>query len=181
MTSQTLGGGVVYVKTITYHPLAPERARTLEHIVVERTINAPIEAAYDWCTETTNWQASPLILRNRLKRAGNSERWGAGSTRSHLWLIGWFLEEITASDRPRSHSYIVVKSLPPLRHEGGTMAFAAVPEGTKITWDTTAEAKLPVGAALFTKRVAKPLLSRVFDQILRLCDEALKEDEQDST
>lgn len=145
----------------------------MEQIVVERTVNAPPEAVYDWCTETSNWQASPWILRNRLRKEGAKERWGAGAIRSHVWAIGWFLEEITASERPRSQSYLVVKSLPPLRHQGGTMTFTEVDGGTKVTWKTTAEVKIPVVGVSLTKALAKPLLGRVFEQILQLCDDDL--------
>lgn len=85
----------------------------METIIVERTIPAPVESVYDWCAETTNWQSSSWVLRNRLKQPGNPERWGAGAVRSHLWSIGWFFEEVTAAERPHSMNYLVTKSFRP--------------------------------------------------------------------
>ena len=50
----------------------------------------------------------------------------------------WFREEITAYDRPRSYSYLIVRSFPSFKHEGGTLTFAAsaANQGTHVDWLT---------------------------------------------
>ncbi|WP_406483357.1 hypothetical protein [Streptomyces platensis] len=71
-------------------------------MTVERVIAAPIKDVFTWLTTTTNYTASPLILRCRLTRHGESTPYGVGAVRSHLWLIGWFRERITSPLAPES-------------------------------------------------------------------------------
>ncbi|WP_419993945.1 SRPBCC family protein [Streptomyces boninensis] len=141
----------------------------MQTITVERTVPAPIEQVFEWCTVTRNWQRSGWVLRNRLVRAGAGDPWGEGAVRTHLWTVGFFRERVTAHHPPNAHHYVVERSFPPARHEGGTMTFAEVPEGTRVTWTTTVEIKLPVAAGLATRVVARPLLGLVFGRILRAC------------
>ena len=145
----------------------------METITVERTIPAPVESVYDWCADTTHWQSSSWVLRNRLKQAGEPDRWGAGAVRSHLWSIGWFLEEVTAAERPRSMDYLVTKSFPPSRHGGGSMTFTEVPGGTRVTWVTEAEMRTPVARDFATRTIVKPLTRLVFGRILQQCERDL--------
>jgi uncharacterized protein YndB with AHSA1/START domain len=138
-------------------------------ITVERTIPAPADAVFDWCAVTTNYERSWWVLRDRLEAPGVEAPYGTGAVRRHLWLVGWFDERVTAYDPPRSLGYVVDRSFPPSRHEGGTMTFEPTSEGTRVSWTTTVQLKVPLVADLATRALVAPVLRLVFDRILRAC------------
>ncbi|SEC25435.1 Polyketide cyclase / dehydrase and lipid transport [Streptomyces sp. 2314.4] len=119
----------------------------METMTVERVISAPVEEVFAWLTTTTHYTRSPLVLRCRLTRRGESAPYGVGAVRSHLWLIGWFRERITHYDPPHATEYVVERSLPPSRHELGRMTFTEVDGGTQVCWTTRAEIPVPLVGA----------------------------------
>ncbi|MEV4505830.1 SRPBCC family protein [Streptomyces klenkii] len=145
----------------------------METMTVERTIAAPIDEVFAWLTTTTNYTCSPLVLRCRLDRRGEDAPYGVGAVRDHLWLIGWFRERITHYDPPYATEYVVERSLPPSRHELGRMTFTETGGGTLVRWTTRAEIPVPVLGAFLTRRLAKPIITRTFGNILSAADTAL--------
>lgn len=145
----------------------------METVTVERVIPAPLAEVFGWLTTTTNYTRSPLVLRCRLTRRGSGAPYGVGAVRSHLWLIGWFRERITRYEPPYVTEYVVERSLPPARHELGRMTFAEEPGGTRVTWTTRAEIRIPLLGAVLTRLLARPLLTRAFRGILDAAGTAL--------
>ncbi|SOE14886.1 Polyketide cyclase / dehydrase and lipid transport [Streptomyces sp. 2323.1] len=145
----------------------------METMTVERVISAPVEEVFAWLTTTTHYTRSPLVLRCRLTRRGESAPYGVGAVRSHLWLIGWFRERITHYDPPHATEYVVERSLPPSRHELGRMTFTVVDGGTLVCWTTRAEIPVPLLGALLTRRLARPVVTRTFRNILDAAETAL--------
>lgn len=131
----------------------------METMTVERVIAAPVEDVFAWLTTTTNYTSSPLVVRCRLTRHGESAPYGVGAVRGHLWLIGWFRERITHYDPPHATEYVVERSLPPSRHELGRMTFTEVP--------------VPLLGGMLTRRLARPIITRTFGNILDAADTAL--------
>ncbi|WP_336049644.1 SRPBCC family protein [Streptomyces sp. CA2R101] len=145
----------------------------METMTVERVIDAPIEDVFAWLTTTTHYTRSPLILRCRLARHGESAPYGVGAVRNHLWLIGWFRERITSYDPPYATEYVVERSWPPSRHELGRMTFTEVDGGTRVRWTTRAEIPVPLLGTLLTRRLARPVITRTFRNILDTANTAL--------
>ncbi|MEU1629631.1 SRPBCC family protein [Streptomyces sp. NPDC020096] len=145
----------------------------METMTVERVIDAPIDDVFTWLTTTTNYTSSPLVLRCRLSRHGETAPYGVGAVRSHLWLIGWFRERITHYDPPHATEYLVERSLPPSRHELGRMTFTEVDRGTQVRWTTRAEIPIPLLGALLTRLLARPIITRTFRNILDAANTAL--------
>lgn len=145
----------------------------METMTVERTINAPIDEVFAWLTTTTNYTRSPLVLRCRLTRHGETAPYGVGAVRSHLWLIGWLRERITHYDPPYATEYVVERSLPPSRHELGRMAFTEADGVTQVRWTTRAEMRMPLLGALLTRHVVRPMITRSFGSILDAANTAL--------
>ncbi|MFI9045949.1 SRPBCC family protein [Streptomyces sp. NPDC053427] len=145
----------------------------METMTVERVIAAPIADVFAWLTTTTNYTRSPLVVRCRLARHGETAPYGVGAVRNHLWLIGWFRERITLYDPPYATEYVVDRSLPPSRHELGRMTFTAVDGGTQVRWITRAEIPVPLVGAVLTRRLARPIITRTFRNILDAADAAL--------
>ncbi|MGP8296686.1 SRPBCC family protein [Streptomyces inhibens] len=150
----------------------------METMTVERVIAAPIDEVFAWLTTTTNYTSSPLVLRCRLTRRGETAPYGVGAVRDHLWLIGWFRERITHYDPPYATEYVVERSLPPSRHELGRMTFTEVDGGTQVRWTTRAEIPVPLLGALLTRLLARPVITRTFRNILDAANTALAQHPQ---
>jgi uncharacterized protein YndB with AHSA1/START domain len=135
-------------------------------ITVHRDIAAPIEAVFDWLSDASNYPRTRFVLRQRLVRPGADAPYGAGAVRVLVWVIGWFREQITSYDRPHGFGYLVERSIPPSRHDGGQLAFTEGPGGTHVTWTTTAQIRFPVAADAITRRLAAPVIRYVFGKVL---------------
>ncbi|MEV8478778.1 SRPBCC family protein [Streptomyces sp. NPDC051173] len=145
----------------------------METMTVERVIDAPIEDVFAWLTTTTNYTKSPLVVRCRLTRRGESAPYGVGAVRSHLWLIGWFRERITLYDAPYATEYVVDRSFPPSRHELGRMTFAETDAGTHVRWTTRAGLPIPLIGPALTRHAVRPILTRTFTNILEAAERDL--------
>lgn len=134
-------------------------------VTVETTIPADIGDVFDWLATSSNYTRSGWVLRARLARPGLGAPYGVGAVRLHTWTIGYFRERITVYEAPHAFDYVVDRSFPPARHEGGRITFTEVSGGTLVRWSTTAALRLPFAAAL-ERRVMRPVLTRVFTAIL---------------
>lgn len=140
-------------------------------IHVERTIAAPVEEVFDWLADPVNLAAAPLALRARY--AKDSPVTGAGALREVVGIGMWFREEITAYDRPHSYSYLILRSLPPFNHEGGTLTFTASGNGTHVDWLSHYTHPARAGGRLM-EAVSYRLLRSSFSAILDACAKALQ-------
>lgn len=145
-------------------------------IHVERTIDAPVERVFDWLADPANLAAAPLALRGRY--AKDSPGPGAGAVREVTAVGTWFRELITAHDRPRSYSYLIVRSFPPFNHEGGTLTFTATTstasgEGTRVDWLSNYTHPARAGGKLL-EAITYPLLRSSFRAVLDGCAKALE-------
>ncbi len=98
---------------------------------------------------------------------------GAGALREVIGVGTWFREEITAYDRPRSYSYLIVRSFPPFNHEGGALTFTASGEGTRVDWLSNYTHPALAGGKLL-EAVSYRLLRSSFRAILDACAKALE-------
>ncbi len=144
-------------------------------IHVERTIAAPVEQVFDWLADPANLAAAPLALKAGY--AKDSSGPGAGAVREVIGVGTWFREEITAYDRPRSYSYLIVRSFPPFNHNGGTLTFTASgsgsTEGTHVEWLTNYTHPARAGGKVL-ESVSYRLLRSSFLAILEGCAKALQ-------
>jgi uncharacterized protein YndB with AHSA1/START domain len=140
-------------------------------IHLERTIDAPVEQVFDWLADPVNLATAPLALRGRW--AKDSSGPGAGAVREVLAVGTWFREEITAYDRPRSYSYLIVRSFPPFNHEGGTLTFTASDDGTRVDWLSNYTHPALAGGKVL-EAVSHRLLRSSFRAILDACAKALE-------
>ncbi len=139
-------------------------------IHIERTIAAPVEEVFDWLADPANLAAAPLVLRAGY--AKDSPGPGAGALREATGIGTWFREEITAYDRPRSYSYLILRSFPPFNHEGGTLTFTASDGGTHVDWLSHYTHPARAGGKLM-EAVSYRLLRSSFSAILDACAKAL--------
>ncbi|TPG29586.1 SRPBCC family protein [Mycolicibacterium hodleri] len=139
-------------------------------IHVQRTIAASPERVFDWLADPINLTAARLMLRARWSDASTP---GTGAVREAIAAGMWLREEITAYDAPRSYSYRIVRSIPPLDHEGGTVSCSPSGDGTHVDWTTTYTHPVRTGGKVLEALTA-PLLRSGFVQILAGCAKALE-------
>jgi uncharacterized protein YndB with AHSA1/START domain len=140
-------------------------------IHVEQTIAAPVEQVFDWLADPANLAAAPLALKAGYAKGSTGP--GAGAVREVTGVGTWFREEITAYDRPRSYSYLIVRSFPPFNHEGGTLTFTASGDGTHVDWLSNYTHPVHAGGKLM-EAVSYRLLRSSFLAILAACAKALE-------
>jgi Polyketide cyclase / dehydrase and lipid transport len=143
-------------------------------VSVERVVAAPMADVFEWLSHAGNYRRSRFVLRERLVERGQDAAYGLGAVRQLTWVFGWFRERITAYRPPHEFNYLVERSLPPVRHEGGRLTFSEVPGGTRVEWTTTVELRLPIAAAAATRVLGRPAIAYTFGQVLAAADAALK-------
>ena len=99
------------------------------------TIAAPIEQVFEWLADPAHLTEAKLILRVGYAK-GSPRRPEMGAVRNVIAAGMWLSEQYTAFDAPRSYSYRIRRSVPPLDHEGGTLTFTAEGDGTHVDWVT---------------------------------------------
>lgn len=144
----------------------------MKTITVRRTIGAPIERVFDVIADHANYKSFPGIKDSKLVREGNTEKNGLGAVREIDAGKAWFQEEITAYERPRRLDYLIVKSRPPLEHQGGSVRLEPHPGGCAVTWTTTVGVKIPLIGALLD-RLLVPQLERGLAGTLRHIEKRL--------
>ena len=138
----------------------------MQTVTVRHMIRAPIEKVFDLISDHANYKQFPGVSDSRLVKLGSPSRNGAGAVRQVRSGLARFTEEITRYERPTRMDYLITRSFPPLRHQGGTVRLEKTPDGTLVTWTTIMEAKIPVLGRLLTPVFAR-MLTKGFDEILR--------------
>ncbi|OBK19299.1 SRPBCC family protein [Mycobacterium asiaticum] len=140
-------------------------------IHIERTIAAPVEKVFDWLADPASLTGAPLVIKSGW--AKDSPPPGKGAVRVVLGTGMWFRENITAYDRPHKYSYLIVRSVPAFKHDGGTLTFTPSGNGTHVDWVTNyTHPRYSGGKAM--ERVSRPLLRWNFMAILAACAKALE-------
>jgi uncharacterized protein YndB with AHSA1/START domain len=140
-------------------------------IHLERTIAAPVEQVFDWLAEPAHLAAAPLALKADYARDSPGHELGA--IREVTGFGMRFREQITAYDRPRSYTYLIVRSFPPFHHDGGTLTFTPSGGGTHVDWLTNYSHPAWAGGRLL-EAVSYRLLRSSFLAILDACAKELE-------
>lgn len=144
-------------------------------IHLERTIAAPVEQVFDWLADPASLKAAPLVLKSGwAKNSPSPDKTSAIRPVREVTALGpWFREEITAYDRPHSYSYLILRSFPPMEHEGGTLTFTPAGDGTHVDWLTNYTHPARAGGKVL-ELITKPVLRSSFTAILNACAKALE-------
>ncbi|CAM4085916.1 Polyketide cyclase / dehydrase and lipid transport [Mycobacterium basiliense] len=140
-------------------------------IHLQQTIAAPLDQVFDWLADPASLATAPLVLKSDY--AKGSPPPGTGAVREVIGIGTWFREKITAFDRPRSYSYLIVRAIPPFDHEGGTLTFTASDAGTHVDWLTSYTHPTRAGGKVL-EALTRPLLRWSFRAILSGCAKALE-------
>ncbi|MEC3951674.1 SRPBCC family protein [Nocardia sp. CDC153] len=140
---------------------------------VERTLAAPQPDVFDWLTDVTNYQRVPLVRRVTLVRPGHTNGNGEGAVRLVVTPLLRLTEEIVEYDPPRLMRYRLLNSVPPLRHQEGSIVCEPCKAGTRVRWSSTFEIAAPLFAPLWT-RLFLPVVRGGFVMVLRTAERELR-------
>jgi Polyketide cyclase / dehydrase and lipid transport/F420H(2)-dependent quinone reductase len=139
---------------------------------VERKIAAPAEEVFDWLADSSNYESSPLVLRERRVRDGEQALYGVGAVREITALGAWFRERVTLYERPREFRYVIEKSLPRLEHDGGSIVLEQLDGYTRVVWTTSYAVPAAWGGAPVARAIEVPLRWS-FTGLLKAAERAL--------
>jgi hypothetical protein len=129
-------------------------------------MKAPIEKVFDIITDHARYAEMFGLKASKLIREGKPHKNGVGAIREIDAGNAWFQEEVTHFERPVRLDYRIIKSRPPIDHQGGSVRLEKVPEGTKVVWTSTLHIRLPIIGGLVTRLMA-PQLERAFHSTLK--------------
>ncbi len=120
------------------------------HTAVSRIfIAAPPALVFEVFTHYETYRRLSGVRGTALIRPGQTNPvWGEGAVREIDLGVMAVQEEVTAVQYPHFWDYRFVSWPLPLRHQGGRMAFEAVPGGTRMVWTSTVEGHGPMARAL---------------------------------
>ncbi|MEQ6884783.1 SRPBCC family protein [Salicola sp. Rm-C-2C1-2] len=146
----------------------------METIVVERTINAPIDQVFDLLSDHANYKQFEGIRNSWLVKEGSEDPNGDGAIRRIDLGAVWFEEEISNFSRPHGMDYRILRSRPPIEHESGRIQLRETQEGTTVTWTSTFRVRLPLIGRVLSPMAAKAG-TKAFGGLLKSIDRRLSE------
>jgi len=144
----------------------------MQTIVVERTINAPIEQVFELISDHANYKRFNGIKDSKLLKEGKEEPNGDGAVRRIELGAVWFEEEISNFARPERMDYRIVRSRPPIEHESGRIRLRETAEGTTVTWTSTFRIRIPLAGRVLSPMAAKAG-TKAFASMLKAIDRQL--------
>jgi uncharacterized protein YndB with AHSA1/START domain len=144
----------------------------MKTITVKRTIPAPIEKVFAILADHANYKLLPGVKDSKLIKTGGPSKNGVGAVRYIDAGLARFTEEITRFDEPKRMDYRIIKSFPPLRHEGGSLRLTKKAGGTEVIWTSTIGARVPLVGGLLTPLLAAQL-SKAFSHTLAAIEKRL--------
>jgi uncharacterized protein YndB with AHSA1/START domain len=137
----------------------------MRNVQVKVHFNAPIERVFAAVSDHERFLAADGGTRTTLLREG-VERVGLGCLREvKVGRRAWYVEEITAWQRPAYFEYMIRKASLPIRHEVSRLTFTAAGGGTDVEWTSRFRIPIPVfGGYLGAK--AEKLYSKAFTGLL---------------
>ena len=144
----------------------------MQTITVTHIIKAPPEKIFDILADHANYKLFPGISDSKLLTPGKRDKNGIGAVREVTVGRARFVELITRYKRPTRLDYRIVKSFPPVQHEGGSIKLEQTAAGTLITWTSTIRLRLPLIGGLLTPLLASQL-SKGFLHTLKAVEKRL--------
>jgi uncharacterized protein YndB with AHSA1/START domain len=138
----------------------------MKTVHAQRDIAAPIEQVFEILSDHANYSKFPGVKSSKLIQHGKPDKNGVGAQREIDAGKAWFIEEITAFERPVRMDYRIVKSRPPLAHEGGSIRLTRTAAGTHVDWTSTFRVDIPLIGGLLTF-VLGPQIEKAFGSMLK--------------
>jgi hypothetical protein len=128
-------------------------------IRVSRSMRISAEHAFDLMADHAGYNAFTGVRSARVTKPGATEPNGLGAIREVALRGAWVEEEITLFERPRRLGYKIIRSKPPIEHEGGLIELTPTADGVDVVWTSTFRVKLPIIGGLLTRLAARQMSS----------------------
>jgi hypothetical protein len=127
---------------------------------------APIEQVFETISDHQRFLTSADGTVTTLLQEGRLERNGLGCIREvRVGRRAWYVEEITAWERPTYFEYTIRKASMPIRHEVSRLSFTAANAGTDVQWSSRFSIPIPILGLILGAKAAK-LYSKAFTSLL---------------
>ena len=138
----------------------------MRSVQVNIHINAPIEQVFEAISDHEQFLRSADGTKTKLLQEGSAERNGLGCVREvSVGKRAWYVEEITAWNRPASFEYTIRRASMPILHEGSCLSFTEVGSGTDVQWSSRFRIPIPILGGLLGA-AAERLFSKAFADLL---------------
>lgn len=139
----------------------------MQTVVVEETLNAPIERVFAVLSDHENYKRFRDVTDSSLVRPGHSDKNGVGAVRRIRALQAVLDEEIPVFEPPNRFEYRVIRSRPfPLEHHLGLVELTAMGEQTRVRWESVFRIRVPVLGNMLSAQAAK-MSRKSFRRILQ--------------
>lgn len=103
---------------------------------------APVDEVWPLIAEAHRWPEWSFLTRADLERTGVPTPDGVGAVRRFTCLGAGSREEVVVWDAPHHLAYAILSGFP-VRHHRSDVTLAPEVSGTRITWSTRFDAKIP--------------------------------------
>jgi uncharacterized protein YndB with AHSA1/START domain len=135
-------------------------------VLVKIHINAPIEQVFEAISDHEAFLVAADGTNTKVLQGGCSERNGLGCIREvRVGQRAWYVEEITAWEKPSFFEYTIRKASMPIHHEGSRLGFTAADGGTDVQWSSRFSITIPI-LGIFLGATAAKLYSKAFTGLL---------------
>jgi uncharacterized protein YndB with AHSA1/START domain len=141
-------------------------------------INAPIGQVFEAVSDHERFLVTADGTRTKLLRRGSAERNGLGCVREvKVGRRAWYVEEITAWERPAYFEYTIRNASMPIHHERSRLRFTAADGGTDVEWTSRFTIPIPILGGFLGATAAK-LYSKAFTGLLTAAKAQLERTDQ---
>jgi hypothetical protein len=133
---------------------------------VKLHINAPIAHVFDAISDHERFLVADDGTKTKVLQGGSADRNGLGCVREvKVGQRAWYVEEITAWERPSYFEYTIRKASMPIRHHGSRLLFTVADGGTDVEWTSRFRIPIPILSGFLGAR-AERLYSKAFHGLL---------------
>lgn len=137
------------------------------HNIIEivRDTTASAEAVWRWLADASSWSEWSALTSTKLERDGAPTPDGVGAIRRFARSGGSSREEVVVFDPPHHFAYVLLQGLP-IRGYRSDVTLTAVGAGTRITWHSEFDDRVP-GTGFVIRPFIRFVLSDISKRLVR--------------
>jgi uncharacterized protein YndB with AHSA1/START domain len=137
---------------------------------VTTTSTAPVEVVWPLISEAERWKEWSFLTHSSLEREGQPAPDGVGAIRRFTNHGVGSREEVVAWEPPHHLGYVILSGFP-VRNYRGDVVLAAEGSGSKITWSSSFDTKIP-GTGRLMREVLHHIIRRMSGGVVRSAEAA---------
>ncbi|HEY6624698.1 MAG TPA: SRPBCC family protein [Acidimicrobiales bacterium] len=132
---------------------------------VTATSTAPVEALWPLVGEAARWKEWSFLTQSGLERKGDPAPDGVGAIRRFTSLGVGSREEVVLWEPPHHLGYVILSGFP-VRNYRGDVVLVAEDGGTRLTWSSSFDTKIP-GTGRLMREVLRLFVRRFVAGVVR--------------